>query len=450
MIKCSYFAGKTVVVFGMSRTGIGATKTMIASSAHVIASDDNEETLKTIQNRFPTITTLAPLDIDWSKAEFLILSPGVPIYGNDAHPIFKLANDNGVTIIADFDVLYLACPGANFIGITGTNGKSTTTALIGHILDKCGKKVQVGGNIGIPVLDLEPQDDGFYVLELSSFQLDLIKFMHLDTALFINITPDHIDRHGTFENYLKSKSKIINLVHQNGFGVISIDYDGTKELATKLNHKITISTSNANADIYIKDRVLYDKKHNLEFSFVDYSYLPGKHNEENIAAAYAVSSAQGLVPDQIISATKNFKGLKHRIETIFESSRFKFINDSKATNAEATEKALQCFSDIYWIAGGVAKEGGIEKILPLIRERVRLTLLIGQAQNEFAESLSKMQLPFVKAYTLEQALDYLYNKGNASGTVLLSPACASFDQFKNFEHRGDEFIRLVKEKFGTD
>lgn len=450
MIKSSYFAGKKVVVFGLSRTGLGAVKSMMASSANVIASDDNDSQLKALKEKFPLLKVLSLKEIDWQGVDFLLLSPGIPLYAPVVHPVVKAANKRDIPIIADFDVLYFACPTARFIGITGTNGKSTTTALIGHVLGKCGQKVQVGGNIGVSALELEPQDDGYYVLEFSSYQLDLIKFLHVDSALLINITPDHIDRHGTFERYIEAKTKLIDALSPKGTALISIDYPATKRIADTYKHKVTISTHDAAADIYIRGRVLKDNIRDLSFSFVDYTDLPGEHNEENIAAAYGLCTAEGLEPQQIVDAIKSFKGLKHRIETVLTSSRFTFINDSKATNADAAEKALRCYHDIYWIAGGMAKEGGIEPILPLIEDRVRLTLLIGHAQNEFAESLAKMNLPFIKCHTLEQALDYLHNQANASGVVLLSPACASLDQFKDFEHRGDEFRRLATEKFSEE
>lgn len=450
MIKSSYFAGKKVVVFGLSRTGLGAVKAMMASSAIVIASDDNDSQLKALKEQFPLLETSKIEDIDWEGVEFLLLSPGIPLYAPVTHPVVTAAKAHKVQIMADFDMLYIACPTAKFIGITGTNGKSTTTALIGHVLKECGQKVQIGGNIGVSVLELEPQDDGFYVLEFSSYQLDLISSIHVDAALLINITPDHIDRHGTFDRYVEAKTKLINVMSPEGTAVISIDYPATKKIADACAHKITISTSDKTSDIYIKDRILKDNARGLSFNFADYTHLPGTHNEENIAAAYAICVGQEQDPNKVVAAIKSFKGLKHRIETVLTSHRFTFINDSKATNADATEKALNCYNDIYWIAGGMAKEGGIEPILPLIKERVRLTLLIGHAQNEFAESLAKMNLPFVKCHTLEQALDYLHNQANASGVVLLSPACASLDQFKDFEHRGEEFRRLVTEKFSAD
>ncbi len=450
MIKSRYFAGKTVLIFGVSRTGISAIKSMIASGANVVVSDDNLMHLEKVQEQFPNITTASLQDVNWSEVKFLLLSPGVPLYAPIVHPVVEFAKKHNVEIIADFDVLYMACPTANFIGITGTNGKSTTTALIGHVLSACGQKAQVGGNIGISPLELTPQDDGVYVLELSSYQLDLIQSMHLDTALFINITPDHIDRHGTFQRYLEAKAKIFTMLSPQGIGVASLDYEEARNIADKAPVKITFSTKTKDADIYIKDRVLTDNIKGLEFSFADYTSLPGEHNEENIAAAYAICVAQGLKPLEVVAAIKSFTGLKHRIETILQSSRYTFINDSKATNADAAEKALRCYEQIYWIAGGIAKDGGIDGILPLIKERVRLTLLIGHAQEQFADALAKLQLPFIKCGTLDQALNFLYEQANANGIVLLSPACASLDQFKDYEHRGDEFIRLVNEKFGSD
>ncbi|MDF3047511.1 MAG: murD [Candidatus Midichloriaceae bacterium] len=450
MIKSSYFAGKAVLIFGVSRTGISAIKSMIASGANLVVSDDDTVKLEKIKEQLPNVTVASLKEVDWSDIKFLLLSPGVPLYAPITHPVVELAKKHNVEFISDFDVLYMACPTANFIGVTGTNGKSTTTALIGHVLSACGEKVQVGGNIGISPLELIPQDDGYYVLELSSYQLDLIESMHLDTALFINITPDHIDRHGTFQRYLEAKAKIFKMLSTKGIGVASVDYKEAKNIADSAPIKITFSTQNKDADVYIKDRILVDNIKGLEFNFQTYKDLPGAHNEENIAAAYAICVAQGLKPEEVVIAIKSFTGLKHRIEKIFESPRYTFINDSKATNADAAEKALHCYEQIYWIAGGIAKDGGIDSLLPLIKERVRLTLLIGHAQEQFAEVLTNLQLPFIKCGTLENALNFLYEQANASGIVLLSPACASMDQFKDYEHRGDEFIRMVNEKFGSD
>ncbi len=305
MIKSSYFAGKKVVVFGLSRTGVGAVKSMIASSAIVVASDDNESQLNTLKLQFPIVHISKPQDIEWERVDFLLLSPGIPLYAPVEHPVVTAANKHNVSIISDIDVLYIAHPTVKFIGITGTNGKSTTTALIAHIFKECGQKAQVGGNIGISALELDPQDDGYYVLELSSYQLDLIKFLHTDIALIINITPDHIDRHGSFSRYVEAKSKLIKSLSPEGTVVISVDYPTTRQLAeTYTNNitknKVTISTQNQKSDIYISNRILNDHMRNLSFDFNNYRYLPGEHNQENIAAAYAICVGEGLKPKEVV------------------------------------------------------------------------------------------------------------------------------------------------------
>jgi UDP-N-acetylmuramoylalanine--D-glutamate ligase len=444
MIKCELFRDKTVLVFGAGKTGIGAAKSLSASGAKVILADDNIETLKdvAIYN-----TEVRQTDsIDWTSITHLLLSPGVPLYAPQPHVVVTIAKNRNIKIISDIDVLYLAQPNAKYIGITGTNGKSTTTALIGHILKECGVPTQVGGNIGTSVLELEPlEKGGVYVLELSSYQLDLLSNLKLDTSVFLNISHDHIERHGSFGRYLEAKAKILMNMKTTGTPVISIDYLETKVLANSMHSPITFSIKSNSANVYIENRVLHEGP--FTFDFTEQKYLPGKHNEENIVAAYTACRTIPLLPDQIYNAIMTFKGLPHRMQLVYTNDQFVFVNDSKATNADAAEKALVCYNDIYWIAGGLAKEGGINSILNLVKQNVKLSLLVGKAQEEFAASLDKVGAPYVKCDTINNALDYIKSNVTSSGVVLLSPACASWDQYKNFEHRGEEFAQLVLTKF---
>lgn len=444
MIICPHFANKTVLVFGLGKTGTGALKSMIASGATVLASDDNPKMFDHyLDAKIDYIDSKNLPQLDWGKLDYIILSPGVPTLKSNEHLIVQLAHQHNIPIISDLDILYLACPSAKYVGITGTNGKSTTTALIGHIFSLCGFKVQVGGNIGTSVLELEAfAEDGIYVIEASSFQLELSQHIKFNISALLNITPDHLDRHGNMENYINTKKKIFNHHSQN---IISLDSDVTQEIYHSWKDAISIS-GNITADISMVNRILTDTINNLKFDFNSYGYLPGQHNQENIAAAYAVCMILGAMPADIATAIYSFQGLKHRIQEVLDTGKLKFINDSKATNAEAAEKAIKCFDDIYWIAGGVAKVGGITTLSSFF-EKMKRIYLIGSSTAEFAKTLDDFSVTYKKVATIEAALNDLKADEAAQGVVLLSPACASYDQFQSYEHRGDVFCRLVKEKF---
>ncbi len=438
MITSKNFKNKTYYVFGLSRTGKGAVKCLYASGAKVYAWDDNTENVKSIDSSHADC--IAPDKMDWSTVDYLVLSPGVPIIGDNANQVVHFAKENNIEIISDLDLLYQACPDAKYIGITGTNGKSTTTALVGHILKNCGHKVCVGGNIGNSVLELEQLgDDGVYVIEASSFQLDISSHIRFNIAAVINITPDHLDRHLTMENYIDAKERILRNQTDDDIAIISKDYN------ILFNGKNLVSIScKTEADIACKDRIIIDG--NKTFDLTDMKFLPGKHNEENIVAAYAICTKFGANPEDVIKHLKTFVGLEHRIEFVLEKNGLKFINDSKATNADAAEKALRCFDNIYWILGGVAKTDGIDSLVPLFK-KIKKAYLIGKAQDRFAITLTAANCTLEKVETIEGALDKIKAENPSSGVVLLSPACASYDQFKDFEHRGRAFKELVKARW---
>jgi UDP-N-acetylmuramoylalanine--D-glutamate ligase len=455
-MRCPFFANTNVVVFGMGRTGLAAVSVLLQSQANVIAADDADAALIAAQGMFPDLKTALVEEINWQQQDYLVLSPGVPLHGYNMHRVVTLAKTHNVTVISDIDILYLACPNAQYVGITGTNGKSTTTALVGHILEKCGMQVEVGGNIGRAALSLPAHEYGTYVLELSSFQLELLKFCHLDLALLLNFTPDHLDRHGTMEQYLDAKLNVFRRLQPQGTAIFSADYSViTQPIIRTLGERgihnvITFSNHFSATSSYIKNRVLYDIMRDLKQDFTHYEYLPGQHNEENIIAAYLISTQMGCNPAQVVEAIHTFKGLKHRMEVVKSTPSLIFINDSKATNADATAKALSCYENIYWIAGGIAKSDGIDSLIPLIREKVRLTLLIGDAQERFAGVLAQHNLQFYRAGSLQNALEMLSHLANAAGVVLFSPACASFDQFRDFEDRGEKFKAMVQNMFMED
>jgi UDP-N-acetylmuramoylalanine--D-glutamate ligase len=447
MIIAEFFSNKKLYVIGLGRTGSGALKSLLKSNAVVFAWDDNQANVDLLKKEFPDVSFESPNSIKWNDLDYVLLSPGIPTLEGKEHAAVKLARQNNIEIISDVDVLYLSCPHAKYIGITGTNGKSTTTALIGHILKELNFKVQVGGNIGISVLELESLDsEGVYVLELSSYQLELTKYLKLDIALFINITPDHIDRHGTFQNYLKAKQKIFQNQDANCYSIICIDYPECKLIhddKINISNKVSVSTLSS-ADYGINSRILFVQGDS--YSFQDYKYLPGSHNEENIVCAFAVCNKFGIERNKIVEAIKTFKGLKHRMEMVAEIGDVKFINDSKATNADAVEKALRTFDEIYWILGGIAKEGGINSLKSLFY-KVKHAFIIGAAQDEFSKVLSESNIPFTISGNIEKALNDIKDLNLKKGVVLLSPACASFDQFKDFEQRGEIFSNLVEKTF---
>lgn len=445
MIKIPAIENKKFHVIGLGKTGIGAIKALHQSGAIVSAWDDSQASRDKVKETCSFLIFLDNHQVD-SNIDCIFMSPGVPMLGEQAHPIVQRAKECGIKIISDFDLLYLSAPTAKYIGITGTNGKSTTTALIAHILQCNNKKFEMGGNIGRSVLDLSSMDsDGIYVLEASSYQLDLANEIKFTTAILLNISPDHLDRHLTMENYIEAKRKIFARQQANDCAIISSDYPALSYILNELPSAVTISTKNSSAKIYIKNKILWDKINHLQFNLQDMQYLPGEHNDENIAAAYAAALSVGCDPKNIIAAVKSFTGLEHRLQLIGNYNGMAFVNDSKGTNADSTEKALQSFDNIIWIAGGLAKVGGISTLRDLF-SKVNEAFLIGEAMDDFANELESAGVAYVKSGTLEQALHDIKTRHN-NGVVLLSPACASWDQFKSFEHRGEEFCRLVKEIF---
>jgi len=344
----------------------------------------------------------------------------------------------------------LSCPTARYAGITGTNGKSTTTALVGHILKAAGIRVAIGGNLGIAALLLEALGaDGVYVLEMSSYQLELTKSLAFDVAVLLNITPDHLDRHGGMDGYVAAKERIFAGQNARRAAIIGVDDAICRGIAAKLaaaGHKvIPISAETAAlGGVYIADGQLVDDIDRAQRRVLDLAQaerLPGRHNWQNAAAAFAAARALGVDAHDAVQGIKSFPGLAHRQELIATIDGVRYINDSKATNADATAKALACYDDICWIAGGVAKEGGIASLAPYF-PRIRHAFLIGEAAPAFAVTLAG-KVPSTRSGDLATALRQAHDAARQGGTVLLSPACASFDQFTDFEARGDAFRRLV-------
>lgn len=376
----------------------------------------------------------------WGALNKIVVSPGLP----SLHKVFSLAKEHNIEITSDIDLLYEENPAAGYIGITGTNGKSTTTALIAHILKSNGLDYQCGGNIGVPALSL-PLDSKGYVLELSSYQLDLLRSLKLEAAVMLNITPDHLERYGSMEKYIESKAKIFSLLKEGAPCVIGVDNQITQSLSGKLKKAIFISALKAgeNTVTCLKDKIIDNFFEKKEFYLKQNKFLLGAHNQENIAASYATCRYLGIAPEDIITSIESFIGLPHRMQYLGTHENISFYNDSKATNAEAAAKSIDALENIYWLAGGIAKEGGIESLAPLF-SHIKKAYLFGQDKLVFAKTLEG-KVPYQLFGNMEEAFNTALSDARNSGApanLLLAPAAASFDQFKNFEERGEKFTKL--------
>jgi UDP-N-acetylmuramoylalanine--D-glutamate ligase len=444
MIPCHSKSGKRLFVMGLGLSGLATVEALVEGGAEVLAWDDNGERRASAGRRDATIA--APDSVDWSEIDYLVLSPGIPHTHPEPHPAAAMAKAAGVPIIGDVELMLAECPDAKVIAITGTNGKSTTTALIGHIFETAGKKAQVGGNLGTPVLSFEPLGaDGTYILELSSYQLELTPSLAPEIAILLNISPDHLDRHGGFRGYIDAKVRIFANQTANDTAIVGIDDAESSAIAERIDAQapklMRISgKDNAAADLRYSGSSLVACGKPV-MSLAPAKTLPGDHNHQNAAAAYAACRAAGIDASVIADAIFSFPGLAHRQELVTERDGIRYVNDSKATNADATERALGCYDPIYWIAGGRAKEGGIAPLKPYF-PRIRHAFLIGEAASSFGETLGDA-VPHTQCGTLDKAVDaahHMARKEHLRGaTLLLSPAAASWDQFDNFEQRGDRF-----------
>lgn len=459
MITIGDYAGREAAVFGLGRTGLSAAGALAAGGARVLAWDDDAK------NRAAAEAAGVPVsDInarDWRDFAVLVLSPGVPLTHPKPHRVVELAQAVGVPIMGDVELFARAVNALSpayrpkVIGVTGTNGKSTTSALIAHILTACGKDARLGGNIGRAVLDLPPIHAGaYYVLELSSYQLDLTRSLRCDVAVWLNLSPDHLDRHGDMNGYLSAKKRILMNQGAQDWAVIGADDPYCARVCTELTavggrQVAAVSSGQALAHgACVVGGRLYDALAGRAQAVMDQDQvpaLPGRHNGQNLAAAYATARALGLAPRAIVEAIASFPGLEHRLERVGTVQGVRFVNDSKATNADAAAQALSVYPRVYWIAGGQAKDGGIASLAPLT-PRVAKAYLIGEAAYDFAAFLEG-KAAFAIAGDLETAVRRAYADAAAARdvdpVVLLSPACASFDQFKDFEDRGRAFKAAV-------
>jgi len=449
----SLFDGKTVAVMGLGKSGASAARALAAAGAKVLAWDDQEETRARAEAEGVALADLSAAD--WRSFDLLVWSPGIPHTYPKPHPVAAAARAAGVKLVCDVDLLCAASPGARAIAITGTNGKSTTTTLTGHVLAGLGTPLAVGGNLGVPALDLPMLGlDGTYVLELSSYQLELLDRAQFDVAVLLNITPDHLARHGGMEGYVSTKASMYDRLPAGGTAIVGVDDLPSAQIHRELAGRKDIAVHAISAEKFVAggisapDGMLIDDTEGKAAAICDISSipgLPGRHNWQNACAAYAAARACGMEAGAIAERLVSYPGLRHRQELVAIIDGVRYVNDSKATNAEAAEKAIVCYDRIYWIAGGQAKEGGIESLRPLF-PRIARAFLIGEAAQAFADSLSGV-VAYEMCGTLQAAIhrarDAALADSHQGKVVLLSPACASWDQFKSFEHRGDVFREIV-------
>ena len=457
MTPITIYRGRTIAVFGLGSSGLATCAALAAGGATIVAFDDKPAKVAEAEDKGVTVGDLR--ETEWDKITALVLAPGVPLTHPEPHWVVKLARRAEVEVIGDIELFCrerrARAPKSPFAAITGTNGKSTTTALLAHILAKNGRDVAVGGNLGTPILSLaSPSHARTHVIECSSFQIDLAPTLDPAVGVLLNVTLDHIDRHGTFQNYAAIKERVITGVGLHGTAVVGVDDDFCASVADRAERertkvvRVSVRRKFASDGIFLEGESLTDMergKRRYTLSLSGIGSLRGTHNAQNAAAAYASARALGLAPEEIEFAMRNFPGLHHRMEEVARKGAVLFINDSKATNADSAARALESFDEIFWIAGGRAKEGGIATLEGYF-PRIRKAYLIGESAPVFAAGLEgKVKYEVVR--TLDRAVEHAAREAAASAApqpvVLLSPACASYDQYPNFEVRGNEFRDLV-------
>src|SRR5215831_16512851 len=457
MIPVTSFAGKMVAVFGLGGSGLASCHALKAGGAQVIAGDDNADNVaKAAQAGFITANLRG---VSWNNFAALVLTPGAPLTHPAPHWSVLLAREAGVEVIGDIELFCRErrrhAPDAPFVGITGTNGKSTTTALIAHLMRVAGYDTQMGGNIGTAILSLEPPRKGrVHVVEISSYQIDLSPSLDPTVGILLNLSEDHIDRHGTMAHYAEVKERLVAGVQAQGSAIVGVDDGFSRSIADRLDQSgkpvVRVSVKRPLPDgIYVEHETILRAAGGARSEIArigGIGSLRGLHNAQNAACAAACALALGLSQEVLQRGLRSFPGLAHRMEQVGRRGHVLFVNDSKGTNADAAAHALSSFPDIFWIAGGKPKAGGIGGLAEYF-PRIRKAYLIGEAAAEFAETLGE-GVPHEISETLDVAVDHAARDAEASGladpVVLLSPACASFDQYRNFEIRGARFRELVQ------
>jgi UDP-N-acetylmuramoylalanine--D-glutamate ligase len=462
VIPITTFAGKKVAVFGLGGSGLVATSALLAGKADVVGWDDSKDRIAHAASTGIPVMDLR--ELDWSRIAALVLAPGVPFTHPAPHWSVGLAHAKGVEVVGDIELFCRErrahAPGAPFIAVTGTNGKSTTTALVAHICAQAGFDTQLGGNIGTAILSLAPPRTGrVYAVECSSFQIDLATSIDPSIGVLVNLTEDHLDRHGTMANYAAVKEQLIAGVKPDGTAIVGVDDNWGQAIADRAARAgrkvVRVSVRHPLAyGIYLDAERIVEATGGTALEIAqlgNIGSLRGRHNAQNAACAVAAARALGIDRRIIQAGLQSFPGLVHRMEEVGRKDKTLFINDSKATNADSAAQALACFSDIFWIAGGKPKTGGIESLSGYF-PRIRKAYLIGAAAEEFAKTLDG-KVDHVTVGTLDRAVEEAARDAAASGfdhpVVLLSPACASYDQFENFEARGTVFRNLVQKLPGV-
>jgi UDP-N-acetylmuramoylalanine--D-glutamate ligase len=420
VITARAFSGKRYAVFGLARTGLSVVASLKASGAEVVAWDDNEAArAKAGDVEFVDLNV-----VDLAEFDGLAVSPGVPL---NSHSLTRRARAAGVPVVGDIELFAAArpeLPAHKVVAVTGTNGKSTTTALIHHLIASTGRPARLGGNIGLPILGQDPlPDGGVYVLELSSFQIDLTRSLDCDVAVLLNITPDHLDRYDDFEAYAASKARLLAMQSPGHVAIVSAETETSRQIGEGLGGRATFVRA---ADVTGQSA---------------WPSLQGPHNAENVAAATAAVRALGLSDAEIEAGLRSYPGLPHRMERVAEKRGVLYVNDSKATNPTSTAPALAAYPAIHWIAGGRAKTDELDACLPHLGN-VRRAYTVGEAEDLFARLLEP-HVPVWRAGTIEHATRLAAEAARPGEVVLLSPACASYDQFKDFEARGAAFREVV-------
>ncbi|HAF42033.1 MAG TPA: UDP-N-acetylmuramoyl-L-alanine--D-glutamate ligase [Sphingobium sp.] len=460
MIVSDAFAGKTYAVLGLARSGLATVDTLVASGARVVAWDSREEACALVEGKAELGD---PMEIDLAGFDGVVVSPGVPL---NKHPIAMRAKLAGVPIIGDIELFALArptLPPHKVVGITGTNGKSTTTALIHHIIEQAGYPAVMGGNIGLPILSQPPLEPnlhgvGVYVLELSSYQIDLTHSLDCDVAVLLNITPDHLDRYNGFEGYIASKARLFEMQSAAHVAVIATEDEPSRTIAHIVRH--SRQGGNPSPDLApgihageMVPRLRGEDVVEVASSDIDpveqlgWPALQGPHNAQNAAVAIAVAKALGIDTDTIVNALASYASLPHRMQAVATRNGVLYVNDSKATNAASTAPALAAWPAIdgkpriHWILGGVAKSDNLDECAPHFAN-VAHAYTIGEAGHMFADLL-RPHMAVDDSEMLSAAVRRAARVARPGDIVLLSPACASFDQFRDFEARGDAFAAAV-------
>jgi UDP-N-acetylmuramoylalanine--D-glutamate ligase len=468
VIPVTTFAGQKVAVFGLGGSGLASARALIAGGADVVAADDDAQSVA--KANAAGIATADLRTLDWSTIAALVLAPGVPLTHPAPHWSVQLAQKAGVEVIGDIELFCRErrriAPDAPFVAITGTNGKSTTAALAAHLAASAGMDAQLGGNIGTAILSLAPPRAGrvqplrVHVIECSSYQIDLAPSLDPSVGILINLSEDHLDRHGTMEHYAAVKERLVAGVPPQGTAIVGVDDEWCRTIADRQEGSgkgvVRVSVRWTFPDgVYVEGQRIMratDGKVSPIAEIGGIGSLRGLHNAQNAACAAAAALALGLPPKAIQTGLRSFPGLAHRMEEVGRRGAVLFVNDSKATNADSAAQALACFSDIFWIAGGKPKTGGIDPLRTFF-PRIRKAYLIGEAAEEFAATLGG-EVPHEIAEKLDKALAAAARDAAISTApepvVLLSPACASFDQYRNFEVRGDAFRDLVHALPGLD